>query len=206
MSEQKFTDAVLTINTEKQSTNVERKNILSLVRELDPILSETIPEFDFTNPEYNAVEIASDLVETCKHYKGLGLSANQCGLRHRVFVAGFGENFVAFFNPKVISVGKENVHMSEGCLSYPHLFISITRPDSVHLEYEDFNGEKKQGIYTGLTARIILHELDHLNGVTFTKKAKPLALKCAVEKRQKLYKSFEKSTNKMSKVSKKLRK
>lgn len=203
MEENKLENVVVTIDTEKQSTLLEKKNILNLVSEVDPILSEVIPEFDFTDPEFNAVEIASSLVETCKHYKGLGLSANQCGLRHRVFVAGFGDNFVAFFNPTIVSLSTQTVHMSEGCLSFPHLFLNVTRPDSLHLEYYDFEGNKKQGIFTGLTARVILHEIDHLNGITFTKKAKPLALKIGVEKRNKLYKSFAKAQNKIKKITKK---
>ena len=53
------------------------------------------------------------------------------------------------------------------------------------MEYQDFNGEKKEAHYVGISARVFLHELDHMNGVVYTSRAKPLALKMSMKKRQK---------------------
>ncbi len=191
---------ILTFNTEENVVQQSNIPLYNLVHETDPILSEVMPEFDFTDPAYNAVDIASSLVETCKHHKGFGLSANQCGLRHRVFVVGTGNNYVAFFNPKIIKESDEKSHIAEGCLSFPHLFLNITRPAEVMVEYQDFEGNVKTGLFAGITARCILHEMDHLNGILFTKRAKPLALKSGVEKRNKLYSRFKKATKKMGKM------
>jgi peptide deformylase len=83
--------------------------------------------------------LATVLVETCKLHKGYGLSANQCGLRHRVFVMGPNEEYVAFFNPKIISTLGET-HMIEGCLSFPLLGLRITRRQEIEVEYQDYNG------------------------------------------------------------------
>jgi peptide deformylase len=108
-----------------------------------------------------------------------------------VFVVGTADNYVAFFNPKIVEI-KGEVHMAEACLSFPLLGIHITRPAEVVIEYQDFNGEKHTEHFIGMTARCILHELDHLNGIVYTTKAKPLALQMAMKKRNKLMKMVTK--------------
>jgi len=166
-----------------------------LVPEDDPILTEPIPEFNFNNPPINPNKFASTLVETCKKHNGYGLSANQCGFKHRVFVVGTGDNYVAFFNPKILET-KGEIHMAEACLSFPMLAIHITRPAEVVIEYQDFNGEKHTEHFIGMTARCILHELDHLNGIVYTTKAKPLALQNGIKRRNKLMKMVSKINGK----------
>ena len=161
--------------------------VFKLVSEDHPILKESLPEFNFSNPPVNPNEFASSLVETCKLHKGYGLSANQCGFKYRVFVMGAENDYVAFFNPKIISTSGEK-HMVEGCLSFPFLGLSITRPEVVEVEYQDFNGVIRQQTFGGISARCFLHELDHLNGIVYTSKCKPLALQQGMKKRNKLMK------------------
>jgi len=189
---------VITFNTEEAAkvtaTPVEVKTF-KLVSEDDPILREVLPEFDFANPSINPNEFASTLVETCKKHDGYGLSANQCGFKHRVFVVGAGDDYVAFFNPKIVET-KGEVHMMEGCLSFPLLGLHITRPAELVIEYQDFTGETKSGHYVGMTARCILHELDHMNGIVYTSKAKPLALQSGMKKRNKVMKMVKKINGK----------
>ena len=165
--------------------------IYDLVPENDPILKEVMPEFDFDNPPVDPTVFASALVETCKSNKGYGLSANQCGFRHRVFVMGSGDDYVAFFNPKIISSSGE-VHMAEGCLSFPFLGLHITRPAMVNVEYQDFKGVVRTATFSGVSARCFLHEYDHLQGFTFLDKVKPLALQQSLKKRNKLMKLMKK--------------
>lgn len=157
-----------------------------LVPETHPALKKVMPPFNFDNPPVNPNEFASSLVETCKKYNGLGLSANQCGYEYRVFVMGSEENFVAFFNPEIIWQSEEQIKMEEGCLSFKDLFLSIERPISIKVKYQDFTGEVKEAMFAGLTARCFQHELDHMNGIVYTHLAKPLALQMAVKKRKKL--------------------
>ena len=189
---------VITFNTEEAAkvtaTPVEVKTF-KLVSEDDSILREVLPEFDFANPPVNPNEFASTLVETCKKHDGYGLSANQCGFKHRVFVVGAGDDYVAFFNPKIVET-KGEVHMMEGCLSFPLLGLHITRPAELVIEYQDFTGETKSGHYVGMTARCILHELDHMNGIVYTSKAKPLALQSGMKKRNKVMKMVKKINGK----------
>ena len=185
----------LVFNTEEGMTKITVPTF-DLVAENDPILREVLPEFDFKNPPVDPKEFASSLVETCIQRNGYGLSANQCGFRHRVFVMGAGSEYVAFFNPKVTAMSEEMVHMGEGCLSFPLLELKITRPSGIVVEYQDYNGEVKKANYVGVSARCFQHELEHLNGIVYTDIAKPLALQMAKKKRQKmknLVKRFEKA-------------
>lgn len=153
-----------------------------------PALREVMPEFKFDG-KFDANVIASRLVETAKKHNGIGLSANQCGLRHRVFVMGAGEQYVAFFNPKILET-KGECHMLEGCLSFPLLGLKITRPQEILVEYQDFHGEVHQSRFNGISARCFLHELDHMNGICYTDKVKPLALKLGLSKRDKALKKI----------------
>jgi len=179
---------VFVYNSDQQAAP-KKQETLSLVAEDNPILKEVMPEFDFKNTDVNPMALASVLVETCKHYKGYGLSANQCGLRHRVFVMGHGDDYVAFFNPKIIST-KGECHMIEGCLSFPLLGLRITRPQEIDVEYQDFNGVIRTSKFTGISARCFQHELDHMNGIVYTEKVKPMALQSGMTKRNKMIKKM----------------
>ena len=166
-----------------------------------PALYKVLPEFDFENAPINANSFASTLVETCKKHNGIGLSANQCGFEYRVFVMGAGEEYVAYFNPKILSSSGEK-HMEEGCLSFPFLNLNITRPEQVEIEYQDFAGEKRTKTFTGISARCFLHELDHMNGIVYTNRVKPLAFQMAMKKRDKLFKMLNKMKKNLSKIKK----
>jgi peptide deformylase len=168
---------------------VENIETFKLVAENDPVLFEPLPLFDFANPPVDPNKFASSLVETCKQEQGVGLSANQCGFKHRVFVMGANDDYVAFFNPKVLTT-KGEVHMMEGCLSFPLLGLNITRAKEITVEYQDFHGETKTMTLVGISARVFLHELDHMNGIVYTQLAKPLALKSGMNKRQKTFKKL----------------
>ena len=189
MNELKTIDGVLKIDTADSLKGimpsvVESIETFDLVGADDPILWEQLPEFDFENAIVNPSDFASSLVETCKKNGGIGLSANQCGFRHRVFVMGTGDDYVAHFNPKLIEQHGE-AHMLEGCLSFPLLGLRITRPAEIVVEYNDYHGELHTARYVGISARCFLHELDHMNGIVYTQRAKPLAIKSALNKRKK---------------------
>lgn len=180
--------------------------ILNLVPETAPILKEVMPEYNFQKQEIGqfktAADLASSLIETCKKYNGIGLSANQVGIKARVFVMGAGKEFVAFFNPKIVASSTEEVHMVEGCLSFPYLGLYITRPSGVVVDYQDFEGKSHQTNLTGMSARCFLHELDHMNGIVYTEKSKPLALKQALKKRDKINKLIHKTNKNLEKLEK----
>ena len=179
---------VIDTNPYKEISGIveEKIRIFELVDESHLALRKVLPEFDFGNPLVDPNTFASSLVETCKENQGLGLSANQCGFEHRVFVMGSNDNYVAFFNPKIVSISEEMSKTEEGCLSFKGLFLNIERPKEIEVEYQDFNGIKRQAKFAGLTARCFQHELDHMNGIVYTMHVKPLAMQQAHKKRAKL--------------------
>ena len=184
---------VLVINTDAWKEDLEASilkhekiKLFTLVTETHPALKMHLKDFNFENPPVDPNEFASSLVETCKKEGGIGLSANQCGYEYRVFVMGSGDNYVAFFNPKITKFSEEKVKMEEGCLTTKGLFLNIERPAEVEVEYQDFTGEIKTAKFAGLTARCFQHELDHMNGMLYTDRLKPLALKMAKKKSAKI--------------------
>jgi peptide deformylase len=104
---------------------------------------------------------------------------------------GTGDEYVAYFNPKLIST-EDEVHMEEGCLSVPYLMLNITRPKMITVEYQDYNGTNRNATFDGMTARCFLHELDHMNGIMYTDKVKPLALQFGIKKMQKMHQKISK--------------
>lgn len=184
------TDDIVLYNTQETLKVVPQNkpvSIFNLVSEDNPILKKQIPEFDFSNPPVNPNHFASSLVETCKLYNGYGLSANQCGFEYRVFVMGTGDEYVAYFNPKVIETEGE-CQLEEGCLSFPLLGLKVTRAKKITVEYQDFTGQSHTKTFDGITARCFLHELDHMNGIVYTQRVKPLALAMSLKKRNKYIK------------------
>jgi peptide deformylase len=169
------------------------KQEIKLVPSNDPILTTKLEPFDFQSNGYLAVSIANDLIEAMQKYGGIGLAANQIGYYHRIFVAGKDENIVSYFNPEITNYSDDQLVMEEGCLSFPNLFLKIKRPARISIRYQDFNGDFKEGHFHGLTARTILHELDHINGIVFTSRVGSLSLKMAKDKQKKLQLKVERS-------------
>ena len=186
---------VIDTNPYKETSGIveEKIRIFELVEESHPALRKVLPEFDFDNPPVDPNTFASSLVETCKLNQGLGLSANQCGFEYRVFVMGSNDNYVAFFNPKIISFSEEKTKTEEGCLSFKGLFLNVERPKEIQVKYQDFNGIKREAKFAGLTARCFQHELDHMNGITYHRYVGNVSIQLAQKRRQKYLKLLSKS-------------
>ncbi|PWL46512.1 MAG: peptide deformylase [Veillonellaceae bacterium] len=119
--------------------------------------------------------IISDMKKTLYEANGVGLAAPQIDLNMRVFVADDGESgFEAYVNPVWEPVGDETNVDTEGCLSVPGYVGLVERYTTVRIKYQDVRGKKKQKVATGLLARCIQHETDHLNGILFIEKATAL--------------------------------
>ena len=178
-------DDIVLYNTEdKVAGSQPGIETFDLVDATDPVLHKALPEFDFENASINPNDFASSLVETCRKHNGLGLSANQCGFEHRVFVMGADNDYIACFNPKIVGM-QDEVHMEEGCLSFPGLYLNVKRPESVVVQYEDLDGRTQSKELKGLMARVFLHEYDHLMGICFTDRVADLSLKLANGRRAK---------------------
>ena len=152
----------------------------------------TIP-LSNVSEEADRKQIKEDLFETMDNFKGIGLSGNQVGIMERVFV--MYSNFtkrekIVCFNPKITFESETQELMDEGCLSYPGMWLKVKRSSWIEVEYEDENGEVIKDTFTDLTARVFQHEMDHMEGVDFTKKVSRLRLdrakKRATKQRKKL--------------------
>lgn len=163
------------------------KPFYPLIDDQDPILKQPLGLFDFKNPPMDPVELAHILAETMIRNRGMGLSSNQIGFPHRAFVMQTNPVLVCF-NPKIVDHGDETIAMDEGCLSYPGLIVKITRPRNIRVRYTLPNGETETQTFQGLTARIFQHELDHMDGINFLDRAKPVAKDLALRKYKKLKK------------------
>ena len=116
-------------------------------------------------------DIVAEMFELMYDAKGIGLAANQVDLPLQLFVINTsgepdtGEELV-FLNP-VISSPKGKSDAEEGCLSIPGVNASVSRPSGITVEAYDLDGNEIEIRATGLLARAIQHEFDHLNGVLF---------------------------------------
>ena len=139
--------------------------------------------FNFDEPVMDPYELSNELHKIRKEGGGIGLAAPQVGINTQVLVIGMG-NFQTegaedynqvFFNPNILSYeAGEKTYMLEGCLSYPRLFVKVKRPQNMTMEWWTEEGTRCEEEFVGITSRILQHEVDHLNGITFIKRAERL--------------------------------
>ena len=162
--------------------------ICTLIESTNPLLKVKLSE---CSSDLDREKVESQLIDSMKHYQGIGLSANQVGIMERVFVmysdVKKGE-IISCFNPKIITQSDTEIVIEEGCLSYPGLWLKVKRPDGIEVEYEDKNGELQSKAMFGLECRIFLHEYDHMEGTDFTKKVSKIKLDRAKKRQSKMLK------------------
>jgi peptide deformylase len=144
--------------------------MLKIINFPDPILREKMPDFDFSDPLMDPITLEKDLIEAMQANNGIGLSANQVGIRTRVFVMGWSyapEKTQAFFNPMIISNLDETEEQLEGCLSFPGIFVKVKRPKAIKARWQNRNGDWEEGIFEGYDCKCFLHEFDHLEGIVY---------------------------------------
>jgi len=118
-----------------------------------------------------------DLKETMIKVDGLGLASPQVGENIRAIAVNLNSgtknrSVIVMVNPVILSKSKETNVAEEGCLSLPQIFKPVERFSEIIVEYLSPDGEKKGLILTMLNARIVQHEIDHLDGVLFIDRAK----------------------------------
>ena len=155
---------------------------LQLIHFTDQRMTTRPPAFDFEKDGDKAEELANVLHKKMVEWDGAGLSANQVGLPYRVFVMGTKTDKIAFFNPNVVGVSREEIAMEEGCLSFPGFYLTLKRPTEVVLEWQNEKGETQTGKFQGVGARVVLHEYDHMEGINFTFHASHFKLKWELDK------------------------
>lgn len=180
---------------------------LQLIKFPDPILQERMPEFDFNNPIVDPVELEKNMIQFMFDHNGMGLSANQVGIRTRVFTIGtkdYPEAAQAFFNPIVEEAIDDFDDLEEGCLSFPGIFVKVKRPKIIRVRWQTSKGDWQKAEITEYTAKCFLHELDHLEGITFRDRVSQLRWEVSLKKTvKKLKRAKTQATilNNRSKVS-----
>lgn len=148
----------------------------------DPVLRQRTKEIDENYPELDT--LIKNMFDTMYAAYGVGIAAPQIGLPIRLFVID-GEPYAeddptmdgfkkVFINPHILEEGGNLWSYNEGCLSIPDIREDINRKEEIKIIYFDENWVEHEEIYTGLAARIIQHEYDHIEGILFTDKLSPL--------------------------------
>ena len=132
-------------------------------------------------------QLISDMFETMYKSDGLGLAARQIGKSIRLFIIdakpleeedpsliGFKKVFI---NPEILEKNGDVYTYNEGCLSIPEIREDVMRPESILIKYYDENFNLYEEEFTGMKARIIQHEYDHLDGILFIDKIAPIRKK-----------------------------
>lgn len=167
--------------------------ILPIVAYGDPILRTVGKDIDQDYP--NLAKLIEDMWETMYYSSGVGLAAPQINRDIRLFVVDSTQIFEnleedekgkypdgpgvkkVFINAHVVKLNGEEWPYNEGCLSIPKIREDVYRSESVTLEYVDENFEPQTETFNGITARVILHEYDHIEGKLFIDYLKPLKRK-----------------------------
>jgi peptide deformylase len=110
--------------------------------------------------------LIADMFETMHAAKGIGLAANQVGVARRVAVVAVDDDRFVLVNPRIVET-EGRATAEEGCLSIPEIYADVSRPDRVVVEALDASGGPFRKEATGLMARAIQHEIDHLDGILF---------------------------------------
>ena len=158
---------------------------MNIIKFPNPILRERMPEFDFTNPSHDPVQLEKDMLNLMYQCDGIGLAANQVGERVRMFVMGHKDSpepGMAFFNPKVVENTETIADLEEGCLSFPGIFVTIKRPTAIKAQWQNSKGEVKEATLTGYECKCFLHELDHLEGIVFQDRVSSIKWALGVKK------------------------
>lgn len=143
-----------------------------------PVLKKKAKEIDKTYPGLE--QLVADMYETMYFSQGVGLAAPQINLSIRLFVAD-GKPFSdedkelekfkqVFINPVIIEEEGDEWKFNEGCLSIPGIREDVERKPKVRVKFFDENFKEHDKIYTGIAARIIQHEYDHLEGILFVER------------------------------------
>ncbi len=160
----------------------------------DPVLREKARAVDEIDDRIRA--LAEDLLDTMRAANGVGLAAQQVGENASVCVAEVPPEMDAdedgnplnpgvpmpltLLNPVIVEAGSGTTTREEGCLSFPDIMGKIERPWTVTIRYQDLDGREHEQSFHGMLARVLQHEIDHLNGVLFIDRmshVKRLALK-----------------------------
>lgn len=150
-------------------------NVLKVIKEPNEILRKISHEVDKNMLSSEAYkQLCLDMSKTMREKDGVGLAAPQIGENMRLIVVNTKDGTICMTNPKIVNKSWKKEWDEEGCLSVPNIFGKVKRHSKITCLYLNKNGKKMKMQAKGLMARIIQHEIDHLDGILFIDKAKDL--------------------------------
>ncbi|THH39901.1 peptide deformylase [Neolewinella litorea] len=150
-------------------------------------------------PDYpDLQQLIADMWETMEEANGVGLAAPQIGKSIRLFVIDSGPMQAegeedqgirqVFINAEITEEAGDDCSYAEGCLSIPDVTGDVDRPEEITMTYQDENFETHTRTFTGMNARVIQHEYDHIEGILFTEMLSPLKKRLVKRKLDKIRK------------------
>jgi len=139
---------------------------MKLVKHPDVFLKQETHEVEFPLSNSN-VDLIHNMKTVMYNNNGIGLAANQVGYNRRIFIIDVSNEKNSpqvFINPVIEKQAKEKLTEGEGCLSCPGKFVDVRRPIYVGLKWFCEHGEEQYKTFYNLPARVVQHEMDHLNG------------------------------------------
>ena len=133
----------------------------------DPILRKVSRDIEKIDERLKI--LLEDMMDTMYKHDGVGLAAPQVGILRRVIIIDIGDGILKLINPEIIEEEGENIDI-EGCLSVPNRMGKVKRPERVKVKYLNETGHESIIEGTGLLAKALSHEIDHLNGILFIDK------------------------------------
>ena len=146
--------------------------ILKIITHPNPVLrkkSKEIKVKDIETKEFKS--LLSSMIKTMIETDGVGLAAPQIGKSIRLAIINSKDGPFCIVNPKITKKSWAKELEMEGCLSIPGIFGKVKRHKKISLTYYDRSGKKVKKSVQGLMARVMQHEIDHLNGILFIDKA-----------------------------------
>ena len=159
-----------------------------LVSVTDPILKKPLESCSIG---LDRKELQTTLQNAMEHHQGIGLSANQIGIKERAFIMYSDvkkKEIISCFDPLITDYSEEKIIMDEGCLTWPGLWLKVERSEGIRCVYNDVDGELVQVQMHGLESRIFQHEYDHMEGTNFTQRVSRLKLNMAKRRASKMMK------------------
>lgn len=150
-----------------------RAKILPIITNPNPILKKKSVEIEPKIISSKEIQkLCFDMAETMLKKKGVGLAAPQIGENIRLIVVNVKDGPIIIINPKITNKSLIKEYGEEGCLSVPGVFGQVRRSKKITCKYLDLEGKIKKINAVGFLARIIQHEVDHLDGILFIEKAR----------------------------------
>jgi len=149
-----------------------------------PALSERASEVDPTTDD-SLKELVVAMAKAMYEAPGIGLAATQVGVLKRVIVYDMddeGKGLIALCNPTIVESGEASELDDEGCLSLPGITVAVDRPCTVTCEAVSLDGTPVRITAEGLHARLLQHEVDHLDGILIIDRATPEERKAALRR------------------------